>query len=692
MPSQKKHDTATISDSSIIPIERLDGVRAFVDLAITTEDRKLVVIGWIFDPKERVRGMALLQAQDRESAETDTGRGGLGSWLTTAVHRGGRRTSRQYLKLPIDHNVEGMQMVRVPRPDVTSAMGSIEKSHSDMHGFIVVIPLAPDNAELALETADERCALLSFTPVSTANDIVKGLRQLTSLPQQTLLTTLRAGIGDDHPLFAIVRDMPDESRAGSIAPVKSALARIKKKAQARMGTVLADLSHLPSFIERPETVLASVDGGYPLGDAGILFFGWYFCPKRNPVSISVYDEFGNPTPVETKMAKLARLDVVHAYKQRFPNVDGMCGFACLAPVPTAGGEARGLCFDFGDFGETWMKVPSDKPDLSGLALAKNMLGLVADPAQVRNRLYDIFDHVLGPAVERVIGARRSVKDEIDVLAFGSPPEHPSVSVVVPLYGRYDFVRHQLAHFADDADFRNTDLIYVVDDPGITAPTLDLAAKYHELFGVPFRIVWYGENRGYAGANNIGARFARGRHLVLLNSDVIPQHAGWLSMLSEALDTLPDAGAVGPLLQFGDGSIQHAGMYPRTDAAWPGFILNTHKHMGMAWQGGNGPVEHPMLTAACIMMRSEDFNRIGGFDENYVIGDFEDSDLCLSLRKLGRRLYLVPEARLWHLERQSQNLDSLAGHRQIVTLFNGWRYTRKIRQGELVDPMTLEVNS
>jgi GT2 family glycosyltransferase len=77
--------------------------------------------------------------------------------------------------------------------------------------------------------------------------------------------------------------------------------------------------------------------------------------------------------------------------------------------------------------------------------------------------------------------------------------------------------------------------------------------------------------------------------------------------------------------------------------------------------------------------------MGGLDEGYVIGDFEDSDLCLALRKRGKRLWLVPEAKLWHLERQSQNLESISGYRQLLTLFNGWRFYRKIRDGKIADP-------
>ena len=126
----------------------------------------------------------------------------------------------------------------------------------------------------------------------------------------------------------------------------------------------------------------------------------------------------------------------------------------------------------------------------------------------------------------------------------------------------------------------------------------------------------------------------------------------------------DAGIVAPLLLFGDGSVQHAGMYPRMDAALPGFLLNTHRGMGFVWNGDTQPFEAPMLTAACIAMRKQDYDEVGGFDEGYLVGDFEDSDLCLALRKRGKRLWMVPEVRLWHLERQSQNLGNVVGQRHL----------------------------
>jgi GT2 family glycosyltransferase len=92
-----------------------------------------------------------------------------------------------------------------------------------------------------------------------------------------------------------------------------------------------------------------------------------------------------------------------------------------------------------------------------------------------------------------------------------------------------------------------------------------------------------------------------------------------------------------------------------------------------------------MTAACLMLRKRDYEEAGGLDEGYVVGDFEDSDLCLALRKRGKRLWLVPSIKLWHLERQSQGERAAAASRWLLTLFNSWRYQDKIRRGLIADP-------
>lgn len=465
--------------------------------------------------------------------------------------------------------------------------------------------------------------------------------------------------------------------------------RLIKKLKSALKWLRTKTPSHPRMVENPNQVIGFIEHSYPLAEHGILLFGWHLFPTNKPFKISIRNTSGQSVSVKEHMFPLIREDVYEKFKQQFPLISSFCGYVCLAPMPTNPGESRALHYDFCANGSCTLKVPTEQSGLTGIPLIKEMLGHLPAFDRIQYQLYDLFSQGLGKAIEVTYQTTQRPDLDIQIKQFGQPLKHPEFSVIVPLYGRYDYIRHQLAQFTDDPDFKKVDLVYVVDDPKIIPQTLQLAAKYHSLFSIPFRVIYYGVNLGFAVANNIGVCNTNSDHLVLLNSDVIPQHFSWVSTLKDALDNLPDAGAVAPLLQFGDGSIQHAGMYPKTDQQLPGFLLNNHRKMGMAWNGDMSLPEHPMLTAACLMMRTEDYRDLGGFDEGYLIGDFEDSDLCLAIRNKSKRLWLVPQARLWHLERQSQNLDSIANQRQLLTLYNGWRYHQKILAGKIADPSLFE---
>ena len=56
--------------------------------------------------------------------------------------------------------------------------------------------------------------------------------------------------------------------------------------------------------------------------------------------------------------------------------------------------------------------------------------------------------------------------------------------------------------------------------------------------------------------------------------------------------------------------------------------------GAPWRGGTEPSAQTLLTAACLMLKTADYRALGGLDEGYLIGDFEDSDFCLNLARNG----------------------------------------------------------
>jgi GT2 family glycosyltransferase len=281
------------------------------------------------------------------------------------------------------------------------------------------------------------------------------------------------------------------------------------------------------------------------------------------------------------------------------------------------------------------------------------------------------EHAL-PALTK-LHDRLSDSARIDtVMQYGEPVRSPDVSVIVPLYGRTDFMEHQLCQFVHDAEFREVDLIYVLDSPDRGGEFERSAAALHALYELPFRTAVLNRNAGFAIANNLGASLARGRLLVLLNSDVIPDSRGWVRTMAAFHDATPAIGALGPKLLYEDGSLQHAGMYFERD---PGALWgNLHYFKGLEshFQPANVARSVPAVTGACLMVERSLWEQVGGLQPGYVQGGYEDSDLCLRLIEAGRDNWYLPSVALHHLEDQSFPSEA----RTMATAYNLWLQTHR----------------
>lgn len=270
---------------------------------------------------------------------------------------------------------------------------------------------------------------------------------------------------------------------------------------------------------------------------------------------------------------------------------------------------------------------------------------------------------IAPVVARLHAEARERVGTPSPVAIGRPVERPRVSVVVPLYRVLDFLRFQIAAFAADPWFRDhAELIYVLDSPEQARDVEHLLTGLHLVYALPVKLVVMARNAGFARACNTGAAEARGAVLAMVNSDVVPTAPGWLPQLARRLDGRRGIGAVGPKLLFEDGSLQHAGMYFAQDHR--GRWLNQHFYKGMPRDYAPACEERvvPAVTGACLVLTRALFDEVGGFTEDYVIGDYEDSDLCLKITARGRRILYVPAVELYHLERRSmrESADYMRG--------------------------------
>ncbi|MGQ0622869.1 MAG: glycosyltransferase family 2 protein [Panacagrimonas sp.] len=420
----------------------------------------------------------------------------------------------------------------------------------------------------------------------------------------------------------------------------------------------------PPAPARLDGVLWNVDFCWPIPGLGYLLSGWCLDPRCRVESMRV----NGVHELSADWIRTARADVVQAYPQQ-SGVEPDVGFIALARTgPPRGAPLVEVRHRDGPFERRHLTV-LDRP--GAVPFIREVLGKI-EPRHPHLRA--LIERHLGPAITAVWSEERALPRPVEQRWFGAAPPHPAVSILIPLYGRYDFLRYQLALFADDLDMQHAELLYVVDDPRILGQVLDLAASLQPLFGLSFAVVHCGRNLGFAGANNLGAGVARGEHLLLLNSDVMPRAPGWLGRTLQALTGLPQVGVVGAQLLYEDGSVQHAGMQLETYSGWGGYAINAHPGKGFAPDPADrSAVEVEAVTGAYMALRRDRYLECGGLDEGYILGDFEDSDLCRRLRQRGLRCWCLKDVELYHLERQSQKLAGEDGWKDLLSRVNCWRH-------------------
>ncbi len=147
-------------------------------------------------------------------------------------------------------------------------------------------------------------------------------------------------------------------------------------------------------------------------------------------------------------------------------------------------------------------------------------------------------------------------------------------------------------------------------------------------------------------NNLAVRAAVGDYLLFLNDDIEIQDPTWLRRLIEQAQR-PEIGVVGPQLLYPDGRVQHAGMFLTERSARHAFRLLAGDAPG-AFGLARTQREVISVTGACMLMRREVFDRLGGFDEAHDVVN-NDLDFNLRAHQAGLRVLYTPSVSLIHHE-------------------------------------------
>jgi O-antigen biosynthesis protein len=227
-------------------------------------------------------------------------------------------------------------------------------------------------------------------------------------------------------------------------------------------------------------------------------------------------------------------------------------------------------------------------------------------------------------------------------------ETPLISIIILNRDHANDLNKCINSIRNKSTYQNYEII-IVENKSSTKETFQLYDSYQKDSSI--RIINYQETFNYSRANNFGASQATGSVLLFLNNDIEIITHDWLERMLEHVQR-KNIGIVGAKLYFLDNKIQHAGAI----IGIKDFAGHAHKHFSADAPGYANRLRliqnYSAVTGACLMIRKDVFDEIGGFDEQYPLAG-SDIDLCLKALSKHYLVVWTPYAELYHYESKTR---------------------------------------
>jgi len=259
----------------------------------------------------------------------------------------------------------------------------------------------------------------------------------------------------------------------------------------------------------------------------------------------------------------------------------------------------------------------------------------------------------------------------DSLKFGSHniiniSRFPKISIIIITYNQVEALKRNIQSIEVLSTYKNYEIIIVTNNH-------DESSEMRQyLKTLKHKVIVYDKDYSFGGMNNLGASNAKGEFVLFLNDDTEVASPNWLEgFLSLALND--KVGAVGAKLLYPNMKIQDCGGIVWQDGtAWNyGRFLNSNDPRC------NYVRDADYITGACLFVKKQIFDQVGGFDRRYEPAYWEDTDLCFSIQKEGYRVLYQPLSKVIHYEGQTQGINTSKGIKsyQIVNqkkFYDKWK--------------------
>lgn len=230
-------------------------------------------------------------------------------------------------------------------------------------------------------------------------------------------------------------------------------------------------------------------------------------------------------------------------------------------------------------------------------------------------------------------------------------ETPLISILIPNKDHVEDLKKCMDSIDERSSYRNYEYI-IIENNSTDRETFRYYEEIKKRANVTVAV--YQGDFNFSRINNFGEQYAKGDYLLLLNNDTEMIGTGCLQeMLNYCMRE--DVGIVGAKLLYEDNTIQHAGVIiglggiaGHTFVGADRRAVGYQKHIVCTQ-------DYSAVTAACLMIKHDLYRAVDGLTEELAVA-FNDIDLCLKVRRLGKLVVYNPYAELYHYESKSRGYE------------------------------------
>lgn len=261
-----------------------------------------------------------------------------------------------------------------------------------------------------------------------------------------------------------------------------------------------------------------------------------------------------------------------------------------------------------------------------------------------------------------------------------PEQQPSVELIIPTRDQSKILSLAINSIISKTNYENYK-ITIVDNQSVEQLTKEYFKEARSNHKERIKVIKYNKRFNYSAINNYAVKQSNADIIVLVNNDIEVISENWLmELVSQA--SRPDVGCVGAKLYYSNGLIQHGGVIIGIGQV----AGHAHKYFPGESPGYVDRLQYAQqmtaVTAACLAIRREVYNKVGGLNEQDLTIAFNDVDFCLRVHARGYRNIFTPYAELYHHESISRGAeDSTEKKERFKNEINYMLYQYDIQSNE-----------